>query len=72
MKNSHRATVMNRDQTGFNQNFKIYQFCIEYQALFFQSGFLDTADFFKQNKQQIGKNQDSLHPHSMPVAIPLN
>ena len=35
---------MNRDQTGSNQDFKIKQFGVKYQVLFFQSG-------FKQNKQ---------------------
>ena len=42
---------MNRDQTGSNQDFEIYQFGVKYQVLFFQSGFYDTADFFKQKKQ---------------------
>ena len=50
-------------ETGSNQDFEIKQFGVKNQDLFFQSGFLDTAYFFKQNKQQTGKNQDSVPPY---------
>ena len=52
MKNKRSSSLPK--QSGFklsNQDFKFRCFGGKYQDLFFQSGFRDTADFFKQNKQ---------------------
>ena len=43
----------------------------KYQDLFFQSVFCDPADFFKQNKQQTGKNQDSVPPFDGISCLPV-
>ena len=56
------AIVVLRKQTGFNQDFEFWFFGGKYRDLFFQSGFRDTVDFFKQIKQLTGRNQDSLPP----------
>ena len=47
--NGQMAIVVLRKQTGFNQDFEFRCLGGKYQDLFYQSGFRDTADFFKQD-----------------------